>query len=203
MQLHNNTLLKAVAKGSQANAGETDNVFTHWLYTEESGGIVHTAVVAALTAKVQAILNTLLNSVPESTEYREIDMYYKEPADNRWMPLQTVPITWKGSDVSEELPSGVAGTVTGRTGVPKRRARKFTPPLSELYNNNQQWTVLGLSRLVAYAAEWLVVKVVGFDEGFLYPVAVNVLTWAWSVVTSTVASSTPGYQRRRKPGVGR
>lgn len=197
-----NTLIKGVCKGHQDNAGISNNVFTWWLFTTDPTGPTDVLLKAACKTIVTALWNAVKGSIPDECSWDSFELYTKRPTETEWNFLSEESLGLSGTDSTDPLPSGVSAVVTGPTYKPGRRARKFLPPMAEDQSYNQTWTALALTRLADFAAKWLVGGTDGELLGWLYPIAIKALDWTWNTLRSTRVATTPGYQRRRKPGVG-
>lgn len=159
-------------------------------------------VLQEIGAHLTALWNEVRDNTPGESKWNECEVYYSLPSTNEWLELGNLVLGLTGNDTSDPLPAGTSATVTGPTSQPKRRARKFLPPFGETYSDAQQWTAGALTRLASWALTWLTgIDTVDPSE-WIYPIALNAVTWAWSALTSARANAVPGYQRRRKPGVG-
>lgn len=195
------TLLKGVVKGSQQGAGASYNIFHWWIY-RSAGNSNSDAVLAELKLHLETLWAHVRDRTPGESTWTVADIYYSLPGANEWLVLGTLTLGLSGNDSSDPLPAGTSAVVTGPTPKPGRRARKFLPPFGETYSDAQQWTAGALTSLAAWALEWLTgINTVDPSE-WIYPIALNAVTWAWDALTSARANAVPGYQRRRKPFVG-
>lgn len=198
-----NTLFKVSVKGTQDQGTKFVNVFHFWLYTA-GAYIDQEDVEAGIKNYLTVLWNATINSTPTTTAWLEADIDYHEPGmdDGEWATWKTIVLNLDGNDTSHDLPAGVSAVVTGLTSSKGRRGRKFLPPFGELYSQDQAWTVQAITRLVDWAAKWVLGIPTGFSPGWLYPIIVEVGTSIWHIINGARANTIPGYQRRRKPGVG-
>lgn len=202
MQYPNDSLIKAVVNGYQANAGVAKNIHYWWLYTTNPSGVSDLQLRTAVANHIGDLGNQVKGSWPGTTRWDSVDIYAKKPTESEFQFVGTESLTVVGQDTTDTLPAGVAATVTGPTSKPRRQARKFLPPFAEDNSGIQQWTALGITRLAAYALKWVTGYSFAGVEAYIFPIALNVVNWTWTALRAARANSTPGYQRRRKPGVG-
>lgn len=198
-----NTLFRCTVKGTQDYGTKFMNVFHFWMYTEENN-INPVDAEAGITGYLSRLWNATVNSTPTTTSWQEVDVDYHEPSmsPGEWATWKTIVLNWNGNDTSHDLPAGVSAVVTGLTSKKGKRGRKFLPPFGELYSQDQTWTGLALTRLADWAAKWVLGTSTGFAAGWLYPIIVEAGTSIWHIINGARANTIPGYQRRRKPGVG-
>ncbi len=201
-----NTLFRATVHGIQDGGVRFINVFHWWLYGV-AGTLVDTQVEAGLVGHLTDLWNATVNSVSTTSSWLDADVEYNTSGDGSkaFLPWKTIILNLNGNEANDDLPAGVSAVVTGLTAMKGKRGRKFLPPFGEPYSNNQSWTVLGLTRLADWAAKWVLGKIVGSSAGWLYPIIVSLAgSWSpnWSIINGARANAIPGYQRRRKPGVG-
>lgn len=113
-----------------------------------------------------------------------------------------IPLTVaNGAQVGEHLPTGIAAVVLAHTQRFRSIAKKFLPGITENLCNGDTWIAATLTALAAFADAYLT----GFDDvgASLYiPVIYNDTHGYFAYFTDVVVNGIPGYQRRRKAGVG-
>lgn len=122
-----------------------------------------------------------------------------------------VPVTWEtigekfpawaGLNVSQMLPNGVAAVVRVLSTVAGTVARKYIPGFTEVGSDSIDWIASVLFDLALYVITWYTGPTLG---GRTYDAGVwSTLTDSFvALITEGAVSAIPGYQRRRKPGVG-
>lgn len=109
--------------------------------------------------------------------------------------------TWEGGQSADDfLPHGVAAVITAATDHVGTRARKFIPCLLESCQTEGYWTVPTMELLAVYATIWSSVWTGTYGSIWLAGVQEKGATF-WTLADAIVRN-VPGYQRRRKPGVG-
>ena len=202
MANYNLYLARAVVHGTQGQGSDLVNVFNWVIYDNTTVPPEPASILDKVKTELTAMWQTCQSSIPGAAKWLFADVSLKGPTDEDFLLLGQITLNLNGSDVSDPLPSGVSPTCTARTNFKRRRARKFLPAFGETYSALQQWTALALTRLTDFAARWIVgFYIPGFDT-FFYPIALHVADFAWSFLVGVRANATPGYQRRRKPGVG-
>ena len=145
----------------------------------------------------------ILSILADTVSVNEINVYKKTSA----VPLEydligTAAGTQVGTAVTDPLPNGVAFVLRAGTIVAKTVARKYLPGLSEAQSAGAAWVAGAVTDVIAFGVDW----VTGPDT-------VGSRTYNGGVVSSkdglfkafnaaAIISTIPGYQRRRKPGVG-
>lgn len=198
-----NTLFKVTVSGTQDQGTKFQNVFHFWMYAS-GASIDRDQAEAGIRGYLQTLWNATINSTPTTTAWLEAAIDYHEPGapNGEWSTWKTIVLNFDGNDASHDLPAGVSAVVTGLTSAKKKRGRKFLPPFGEVYSQDQAWTVQALTRLADWAAKWVLGHVTGTSSGWLYPIICEVGTTVFHIINAARANVIPGYQRRRKPGVG-
>ncbi len=160
-------------------------------------------VTADCTAWVETMMDTLeafLTDVVSLSEVTVSKLVVTEPPE--WEQIGIDPGIFAGIETMDTLPNGVALVVRVATTVGNRLARKYIPGISEGYSEGAAFVPAMVVAALLYGLEWIAGPA---DTGGRTYVAgiVSQLTGFFSSLGQTViASVIPGYQRRRKPGVG-
>jgi hypothetical protein len=198
-------ILEVGIYGHQTNSGECDNVLHLMVDGTGTGPWADAEIVATVTSFLQTLWATIQNSEVGATFWDTYILRTAPPGSPgnppNWRIVGQYALNLHGNDTSDPLPAGVSAVVTSVTGTRGRRGRTFLAALGELYSASQNWTVTGIARIAAYAAAWLL-GVDGTQLEKLLPIVLKAGSTIYSMVVSARAGATPGYQRRRKPGVG-
>ena len=109
--------------------------------------------------------------------------------------------SFAGIAVEQALPNGVAFVLRFASAFSHHQVRKFIAGISEAHVDEDQWVASVIAGGILWIADWL------FGPDVVdHPYTTG--TWRRSddtfepAASSGVVSAVPGYQRRRKPGVG-
>jgi len=197
MAIANGADLKAVVIGTMPNGGQHINVFYYEAdFSEEQG---EATVVEDLTAKLDNVYGELEDILEQSMTFDQYAFYKREPPDWVWIGEGTPDITPAGSGT--QLPDGVAAVMRMYTERNKTIGRKFIGGLREEGWTGDEWSPTEVTALGLFLAKWAD----DYDprEGVTYTAGVYSEVYGFQDATGVVVLNTiPGYQRRRKPGVG-
>lgn len=133
----------------------------------------------------------------------EVIVYKWDPVGQDWDEVASQAFTWNPSQVSDQLPRGVAGLVRLWTTDPDVQGKKYIPALCEGDITDGLVAAGVLVNMLAFAADWYT-PFVGAATGATFTPGV------WSVlrelfyagVDHIAANGILAYQRRRKRNVG-
>lgn len=133
----------------------------------------------------------------------EIVVYKYDAGDDDWDEVSSQAWSMNASEVSEQLPRGVAALVRMWTTDPDVQGKKYVPALTETDLEDGLFSSSLLGFLLAFAADWYL-PFVGTAT------SANFTPGIWSVVGKLLVegidhiatSAIPAYQRRRKRTVG-
>ena len=197
-----NTLFRAVVKGHTSSGNNLVNVFHWFLYSSGGADLNETTAIESIRTHLTSLWQETRDSTPGAMGWDTADVDYKLPGAADFVTWRNLVLNLTGNDAGEPLPSGVAATVTGPTSKKGRVARKFLPPFSERCSNLQQWTTSAVVALTSWAVRWLTGIDLAAYSKWIYPIAYSVVDKTFTALTAARANVIPGYQRRRKPGVG-
>ena len=194
-------VLKTVVTLTMPGTTVAQNVFYSQLTS--SGGESDVDVIEAQRLWVEDMYDNILGEVSDLVAINEISVYVQVsevPIDFDLVGI--VDGTGVGSEVGHPLPNGVALVIRAATIVAGTVARKYIPGLSEVSSEGAAWTAAVLIDAVGFGVDWVTGPdtylgatyeggVVSSKDGKFKPFSVAALI-----------STIPGYQRRRKPGVG-
>lgn len=133
----------------------------------------------------------------------EVIVYKYDAIDDDWDEVSSQSWTFNPSNVSEQLPRGVAGLVRLWTSDPDVQGKKYVPGLCE---GNLMDGLFGSSivtALLAFGADWYLPFVGGVSGATWTPGIWSVAGTVFKAAVDHYATSTiPAYQRRRKRNVG-
>lgn len=162
-----------------------------------------TDVVDDMVIWITALYINIDGQMNDTVTVDEVEVFKRVTSD----PLVFESI---GSDVTsvvglvagEALPNGVALVLRASTIALKSIARKYLPGISESNVLETTWSSTLLANAVLFLADWVAGPptqgVRTYDGGIVSTKDGNFKAFALSSVVSAI----PGYQRRRKPGVG-
>jgi len=202
MSISNGTVLRLVAGLLYPDNVVAQMVF-HLVATDLAGGNDEEDVVADLREYAEDALvnldNRLLATITEDEvvvyEYDSVDEDFDEIGRDQW----TVTLTGTG----ELLPHGVAAVVNFNTTDPDVQGRKYVPGLvhgameSTLWGSN---VIADLALFGTAVSSPFTSTALGneYQPAVWSPTNLN----AFAMTGVGTVSGIPGYQRRRKPGVG-
>lgn len=113
-----------------------------------------------------------------------------------------VLIGLEGNISAQQTSAAVGALLTGLTGTPKIRGRKYVPFWNENSVDNGKWGVAAMVTLTAMAADY-VVDLGGMTGGLLESGVLSRVDELFHIFLPVgTADDIPCYQRRRKPNVG-
>lgn len=192
--------LRAVVKLLYDNVVTVMNVYHY----EAGTGVSDTEanVVSAIATHLDAAYDTLRDQMNEKMVGNEVEVLRRNPATNKWTTIGVADFTaWSGDDTTDEGATGVAAVVRFHSVGTGRQSRKFLGVLSSTEYQDGVLFSTTLTALGNYAT--LIDNTIAVSGGNLHP------QW-WSEVDGFgydmdggfTINTIPGYQRRRKLGVG-
>jgi len=137
----------------------------------------------------------------------QYDLLKRDKSLHQWDGVASLgETTLTGIEAGDYLPHGCAAILRYGTALTRRQGRMFLPGVGEVETLDGVLGGVALGALLAFAADWGTdISVTG---GLLELCTYNVDPVSPYYETSSIADGTyiansiPGYQRRRKPGVG-
>lgn len=189
-------VLKITVQGHTGGAGIYENVF-HCIWNAPDDYAESSAMVAIL-AWVDAYTSYLDDIVCTNTTF-ELIKCYNETAD---LPVgEAVPTHSVGTIATDPLPSGVAALVTLYTGFKRTVGKKFIAGLPEAATTLGEWGGATLGALALIAEFWIGPQAPIVGVSFTMCTYKKLGHLAHAIYTGVIRA-VPGYQRRRKAGVG-
>lgn len=192
-----NDIIRAAARGRWNSLSDVINVF--WYQMTSSAGLT----AAEVAEDIGDILETLYDYLDtfQHVSYSYKDITYFNVTQNKPLGAWDWPSLNAGTANYDALPTGVAAFIFARTGYNRIIGRKYLGVFTENDCGNGGWGSSLMTNLGYFAAWWLVTgweQTNGdWDQGIysagnatLYP------------IEEVVVRQVPGYQRRRKQGVG-
>lgn len=182
-------------------AGISLNIFTAQVDEVVVLGVSDAQMEAVWTAYLDDVLGPIGTHVSSYIVTNSFDLYKWVAGEWDWVQNETYePVYPGGPDV---LPAGVAAVVTAYTAINRVVGRKFFPGIAEASVTGGLWGVGLLADLALTAIEYISDFGI-FPSLFVMHPGVYSTKVAGFVPFSLTALITniPGYQRRRKTGVG-
>lgn len=196
----NNDFLRVAVRWEYAGAGDQVNVYQLRL-TEAAGTVSDSDVLEAVEDYLIALYAStdITTIMPDSTTHVDV-FVFNETQSYTYPPIGAIAAL-NGLSVGEALPSGNAALVLGRTGFPRRVARKYLPTFIDTMVVGNVWTAAALLALNDFGLLW--------STDFETTLGFTLSAWVGpdpglniSPITSYSVRPVVAYQRRRKPGVG-
>ncbi len=202
MAVADGAILRIVASLLMPENVIAQNVF-YAVFTDNGTSDDEDDVVDDLATWIEDMYTTLAGQVADEVSVTGIKVYNYDVIDDDWDEVGDAVITFTFTSGSDMLVHGVALVVHAKTTDPDVQAAKFIAGLSEPTTVDGLFTAAVLADVVDFAVDWTT-PFVGAITGALFGPGV------WSVANQNfflfsgteVINAIPGYQRRRKPGVG-
>lgn len=159
-------------------------------------------VVVDMLTWVELMFANVEDHMSDEVELDTVDVSKWVPGTpGSWVDIGSVVGTMVGLAIGEPLPLGVALVIRAATDIVKAVARKYLPGMVESAVNANAWEANVLTDAVLFLTDW-------FDGPPQVTQTYDGGTWStvseeFGAFTGEGAVATiPGYQRRRKPGVG-
>ena len=180
------------------------DIFQNVYHYEAGVGVDATeeSVKSALRVHLLSAYNNLNAQVAEELVGLQIDFWKRNTGTAKWDAIGVKDFsTWLPSNASDELPSGVAAVVRFFTSGIGRQGRKFIAGLADTAFVDGALVAAAITAISNYADE--IVEAVAVTGGDMDPGWWSEIdTLIYEMDGSYVINAIPGYQRRRKQGVG-
>lgn len=157
-------------------------------------------VVEQMENAMEAVYGELLPQIVSGAVLGDLAGYVR--AGLLWDLIGTASPAATFAATGDMLPQGVAALMRGYTENPRTIGRKYIPGFDEATMTDGVLTAGALTDLAAAAAEWGTARVISsgntMNAGVWSTVGATVRVFNGTFVIPTI----PGYQRRRRPGVG-
>lgn len=197
MAISDNDIIKGVVEQTHTVGAMVLNV--HYWEAEFASPVDEADVIDELTDELDSIYDTIDQLQVDTHSY---DLYrFYVWTGVKWNLIGTGTPTLTTALTDEDVPSGCCMVVRGYTDTSRSLARKFLSGFTEANFSGQDWSSTLQTAAAAYLVAWLSGHYV--DANTSYHAGV----WSKGVTfipfnLEGVANAIPGYQRRRKEGVG-
>ncbi len=180
------------------------NLMQNVFYLQYKSGTAPTDAEIVLDCKnwLDVVYTQVEDHIADDTGLNEVSVSQFIPGTpGTWDDIGSLAGTFVGLAIGEALPDGIALVVRAATGVAKTMARKFIGGFVESAVNAQAWETNVLADALLYLIAWFE----GPPDGAREYTSGVFSTRDQDFVPFTeegAVSDIPGYQRRRKPGVG-
>lgn len=145
----------------------------------------------------------LTASCSDDLDGNECIVYKYDVPGADWDEVGSNAFVWDPTNVTGQLPRGVAGLVRLWTTDPDVQGKKYLPGFSEGSLTDGLFVGGLLTVMLAFAADWYLPFVGATSGATLTPGVWSVVQLAFlAAVDHVAASAIPAYQRRRKRNVG-
>ena len=202
MTVSNGTIIRVVASLLFPDSVIAQNVF-HLVATDLSGGNDADDVVQDMEQYIDDIFTNVLAFMSNLATGGEIKVYEYDAVDDDFDEIGTgaMGVTFTGA--TDFLPHGVALVQNFYTLDPDVQGRKFWGGQTVNNNIDGTWGSTTLAAFVNAAADVITTFTSTVLSNEYQPVVWSPTGTVAQAYSGTVATNaTPGYQRRRKPGVG-
>lgn len=198
MAIDSGHVLRVTAEGQLYDSVVWNNVF--YVRVEEKGAASDQDIVDSIVARLDGMYDHFVPIMSDQLSFTQIEVYdltADEPvATEPWPTLTT------GDSAADMLVTGAALVVRFFTAVKRSQGRKFIPGLGEGQTVGGVWALSALQAAGSFAIDVLTPFTEDndlFDGEFgLYRRA----SGTFIPLLSGIVNAIPGYQRRRKEGVG-
>ena len=197
-----NDILRVVAKLIWDDGEVAMNVYD--LLVDGGGGPFDDGnLVLDVLDWVEAMYDNFLTVSSDELNGSEVAVYKYDAVDDDFDEVGTESWSFTPTNAVDQLPRGVAALINMRTSDPDVLGKKYIPGITEAGATDGLWTAGLIAGLAAYVVD-LIAPPTGALTGATFETGVwSVKNKAHVPLTGTVTIPTiPGYQRRRKRGVG-
>jgi len=200
MTVPNLTIIKAVQEHNMPDSVVALNIFYFEAdfvepQTEED-------VVDAIEMWLEGLYNNILSAVSDEVTLGECTVYVWESVSFEWENIGTCSPSKVFTGETEMLPHGVAALIRAYSANTKSIARKYIPGFTVGGILDGAWTAANLSVMADYADSWVTAETISANNDLIPSVFDTKIFAAHALTGVTVVLADPGYQRRRRPGVG-
>lgn len=202
MSVADNTVLRAVASFLWTDGNVNQNVY-NCKVTGAGAPWDDQDIIDDIEDWLDDMYANMTTTMSDEINGNEVIVYKYDPVGADWDEVGSNAWSYNPSNVTDELPRGVAGLVRLWTVDPDVQGKKYIPGLTEISLVEGLWSSGLIVSLLALAADWYL-PFTGTASGASFTPGI------WSVASSVfqaavdhiAASTIPAYQRRRKRNVG-
>lgn len=182
------------------NAISGEQMNRYQLRVESGGPLSNADLLDDIKNWVQTLYSLIDTIINVRNVLREVGVYNKTQA---MLVGTTTGGTYTGGLAPDPAaPQGVTGLAYFKTALPRVIPKKYIPsPSAGSFSGVGKWDTSYTTALTAFASWLMTVK--GFTNGSYRYGTYNDVLLQWVLPDVAVVPTTPAYQRRRKPGVGR
>jgi len=196
MSIENKDICRGVFEGTLLGTIQVRNVFT--AQYDGMGGYPEDLAVDDWQAYLDSIYAPLQPQLSTALVANQYVIYHL--VLGHWEPIGTIDPAVTFTNVSETYAPGVAGVVTALASGVRRYGRKFFPGIAESMVVNGYFAA---SVVVILASAGLAYVTPFGLSGDFHPGVYNEMAASFKpFLGEAIARAIPGYQRRRKQGVG-
>lgn len=201
MAVEQNDALKIVASFDMPGLTIAQNVF-YASYTAV-GDATEEDVTDDLLAWVEKMFDNLDGQIADTVSLNEVVVSKKIGASPlTWEEIGNVAGAFVGLDTTEAVPNGVAMVLRVATTALRSLARKYIAGLSETDTLTTSWSSTALVNGALFLADWILGPDTVAGRTYIPGIVSTLDGFFKTFGNEGVISAIPGYQRRRKPGVG-
>lgn len=202
MTVVTNSILRVVASMLWTDGNVNQNIYNCKI-TGVGGPYDETDVTDDMEDWLDNMYANIVAQCSDEIDGNEVLVYKWDPVGHDWDEVQSQAWTWNPTNVTDQMPRGVAALVRLWTTDPDVQGKKYIPGITEGMATDGLITAASLTTLLALAADWYL-PFVGAATGATFTPGI------WSVAGSlfvagvdhVAANAIPAYQRRRKRNVG-
>lgn len=198
MTIQDNANLKAVAEFTLPGGVVALNVF--YFKADFADAQTDALVAAHMEIHVEAVYTEILASINDGVEAGSLFCYNRGVLNWDLFATRSMELTFTGVD--DMLPQGVAALLRGYTTHPRVIGRKYLPGFTEGQQGDGVWGSGTLTALAAAGDAWAETQELSANNYIHGGVWSTVFATVMELTGTIVVPVNPGYQRRRRPGVG-
>lgn len=202
MAIPDGAILRLVASILLPESVIAQNVF-YAVFADTGGSNDDLDVLSDLGDYIGDVWDKIKGSISVDVTMTGIKVYIYDPLDPDWDEVGDELIGIAGVSGTDMLTHGVAALIHAKTTDPDVQAAKFIPGMGEANTVDGLFIAAALTAMTNYADEWTTPFVGAATGGDFAPGVWSVANTLFYMFNGTeVVNAIPGYQRRRKPGVG-
>lgn len=202
MAITEGTILRVAASLLFPDSVIMQNVF-HLVLTQVVGDNDAEDVLEDLVEYIEAVYAELATIIDGNINPSQVQVYEYDSIDDDFDEVGSDVWTFTNTASGDQMPHGVAAVTIFQTTDPDVQGRKFWGGALASFSNEGYWdsavvTAMGLAAAEIVSQFTATVTSNVYTPGVWSPTETNFFAYSGSYMVS----GTPGYQRRRKPGVG-
>jgi len=202
MSIDSGTVLRVLAIALFTDGELTENVFNA-VIAGAGGPFDVSDVLSDIKDWMDDVYGNLTTYLSDQLDGSQIQVYEFDPVDVDWDEVGTDSWGWDPSQSADPLPRGVAVQINATTVDPDVQGRKYIAGATEFHNVNGNWNSGMQVAAGSWGLDWIAPQTGAATGATITP-------GVWSPTRGTfyqfgpgvTVKVEPGYQRRRKRGVG-